>query len=118
METFGPAQTPVPTLDDLRRQKPEPYVPRERDARPEGSLTSREVCKLLDITYRQLDYWARKGWVEGQPAGTTSPGWVRYWTPEQVVRVMQISCVHQAIDKLLEANDLPALFENYARRDR
>ena len=37
----------------------------------EEMLTSAQVCQLVGITYRQLDYWVRTGAVEspdnGQP---------------------------------------------------
>jgi DNA-binding transcriptional MerR regulator len=35
------------------------------------TFTSTEVCKILGITYRQLDYWTRKGYV---PSSSPTPG--------------------------------------------
>lgn len=48
--------------------------------------TTPEVCEMTGATYRQVDHWARKGWIPGQPAEVGS-GMRRRWTPAQVERV-------------------------------
>jgi DNA-binding transcriptional MerR regulator len=47
-----------------------------------------EVCELTGATYRQVDYFARKGLIPGQPAGHgTGSGHRRRWNAAQVERV-------------------------------
>jgi len=36
--------------------------------------SSAEVCKEVGITYRQLDYWTRKGWVSDKEYLDPAPG--------------------------------------------
>lgn len=46
-------------------------------------MTSGQVCDRLDITYRQLDHWTRRGWItptiEADGYGTR-----RGWTEKDV----------------------------------
>lgn len=45
-----------------------------------------QVCDLLDVTYRQLDYLTRTGAVTG-PGMNKGSGSRRYFTPDQVKRL-------------------------------
>lgn len=55
----------------------------------ERVLSSREVCRLLGIAYRQMDYQVRAGRIPGQPPERGS-GVPREWTPAQVERLREI----------------------------
>ena len=52
-------------------------------------MTTIEVCRMLDVTYRQLDYWSRQGWIPGQEGGVGS-GHRRVWTSEQFERIQRL----------------------------
>lgn len=67
---------------------------RPGEKRPEGTLSSKEVCALVGISYRQLDYWIRRDYIVGQ--GEQGAGTIRAWTPSRVARVQEIC---EAIDK-------------------
>lgn len=41
-------------------------------------LTSKELCELAGVTYRQLNYWVGKGWVTCERKGTGSGHWIKY----------------------------------------
>ena len=50
------------TVEPLTDDDVAAWLPRHlRD--PDGLLTSPEVCRMAGVTYRQLDYWIRSGWV-------------------------------------------------------
>lgn len=49
-------------------------------------LSSAEVVKLADITYRQLDYWTRQHWVTATPQMPGS-GQQRSYTLQEAQRV-------------------------------
>jgi hypothetical protein len=68
---------------------------------PARLLTSEQVCTLAGITYRQLDHWLRRGYVDcdradlGVPVGTGNP---RRYTPEQTHRIRLVaSLVHAGL---------------------
>lgn len=67
---------------------------------PPGCLSSREVCQLLDVTYRQLDYWCRSGWIPGQEVNVGS-GFRRVWTKAQVKRIREIKKAFDKADSIL-----------------
>lgn len=52
-------------------------------------LSSKQVCELGGCTYRQLDYWARLGWITPEVQAEGS-GTQRRWSPQAVdiVRVL------------------------------
>lgn len=58
------------------------------------AVGSGEAAELTGASYRQLDYWARSGWVTPEMRthgpGTTRYGWARLW-PMAEVRV--IACM-------------------------
>ena len=50
-------------------------------------ITAPDAFRLAGITYRQLDYWARRGWVAPSvEAGTGRPG-RRLYSPDDVLRL-------------------------------
>ena len=51
------------------------------------AISAPEASRLAGITYRQLDYWARRGWVvPSVEAGTGRPG-RRLYSPDDVIRL-------------------------------
>lgn len=53
-------------------------------------MSSFEVARVSGVSYRQLDYWARTGLIEGQE-DTPGTGNYRRWTPAQLRRVKQLA---------------------------
>ena len=54
---------------------------------PRRAISAPEASRLAGITYRQLDYWARRGWVvPSVEAGTGRPG-RRLYSPDDIVRL-------------------------------
>lgn len=53
-------------------------------------ISTQEVAKRAGVTYRQLDYWLRKGWVEpADPSGGT--GDPRLWYVWQVGEIAEFA---------------------------
>lgn len=83
-----------------------PDRPMERVEEPE-TFTSDQVVAMTGVTYRQLDWWARNDYIEGQGVGPGS-GRQRKWSREHVLRVIEIrDAVQQAMQVLADAG-LPA----------
>jgi hypothetical protein len=60
------------------------------------SIRSVELIRMAGISYRQLDYWSRRGFIE-----TKHPGYGRHrqWDPAEVERtVMLARLVHAGLD--------------------
>jgi DNA-binding transcriptional MerR regulator len=53
------------------------------------SYTSAEVCAMTGASYRQVDYWARHGFIAGQATGPGT-GRQRRWTADQVETVARL----------------------------
>lgn len=68
-----------------------------------GRFTSTDMTRMSGATYRQLDYWAHRGWIAGQE-GEQGSGYQRMWTEAQL---MQAEALVQA-SKVSRAG-LPAL---------
>ena len=57
-------------------------------------VTSAEVCAAAGITYRQLDFWVRSGYVQCDRSGTPrrggpqGSGCLRVWTGRQAAKVI------------------------------
>lgn len=47
-------------------------------------FTSAEACNAAGISYRQLDYWARSGYVQLDTPATPGSGARRRWSAQQV----------------------------------
>ncbi len=83
----------------------------------ERTYSSAEVCEMLGITYRQLDFWTRRGWVSAsfvsdkgglrqRPAASPLPGSgvSRRWSEADVARVKEVrDAVAKAVAILVEA---------------
>jgi len=50
------------------------------------TYSTAEVLRELGVSFRKLDYWARRGYIPGQFEGTGS-GHRRRWTGDQIDRV-------------------------------
>lgn len=54
---------------------------------PDNVRSAPEAAHLADITYRQLDYWTRKGWITPAELERVSEGRVvRRYGPAEIVR--------------------------------
>ena len=70
---------------------------------PPGRISTPQIARWAGISYRQLDYWIRSGWIPGQN-GRQGSGKPREWTSEQVARVIEIrDAFNQAEDILRRA---------------
>ena len=49
--------------------------------------TSAEAARLSQITYRQLDHWARRGWIQPSIDPGTGRSGRRLYSPEDVLRL-------------------------------
>lgn len=57
-----------------------------------GHVTSTALVEATPgLTYRQLDYWARCGYVEPEGEARPGSGLVRTWAPEQADMVRRIT---------------------------
>jgi hypothetical protein len=56
-------------------------------AADDRTYTSPEVCELVGVSYRQLDYWTRKGIVRPSIADSKGSGHTRYWSIDDVARI-------------------------------
>lgn len=76
---------------------PEPRPPLAAVDPPDtdGLLTSHEVAEHAGITFRQLDYWTRRGYVTAEQPGRGS-GTQRRFTPEQADRVALLAALVHA----------------------
>jgi DNA-binding transcriptional MerR regulator len=50
------------------------------------TLTSGQVRELARITYRQLDFWTREGYIDPLPGGS-SQGRYRRWSRDEAQRI-------------------------------
>ncbi|MCC5948398.1 MAG: MerR family transcriptional regulator [Nitriliruptoraceae bacterium] len=57
------------------------------DAEERAGYRGPTVCKIVDITYRQLDYWARTGLVEPSFRKASGSGTQRIYSFDDVVRL-------------------------------
>jgi DNA-binding transcriptional MerR regulator len=82
----------------------------------ERTYSSREVCEETGVTYRQLDYWIRVGYISG--VGCPGSGRQRRYTASDVERVKEIRrAMAKAIQTLRDAdlNGLVRLLEGGLR---
>lgn len=54
-------------------------------------MTSAEVAAAAGITYRQLDYWSTRGYVDAPPR--EGSGRARAWTEDQVADVVAVAAL-------------------------
>lgn len=53
-------------------------------------ITAKEAAKLAGITYRQLDHWARQGWITPSVQGATGRGGRRLYSADDVLRLASL----------------------------
>jgi hypothetical protein len=64
------------------------------DNQAELGYTSPEACSMAGVTYRQLDYWVRKGMLyPGFGEGTGNPRW---WPASEVEIARRMGCLAAA----------------------
>lgn len=71
----------------------------ETQVRTRQGFTSTEIRDMTGATYRQIDYWCRQGWVEGQEEGPGS-GIPRAFTQAQVDRIREIKEIRDSLTSL------------------
>ena len=55
--------------------------------KPPGVRSAPEAAALAGVSYRQLDYWTRKGWIAPAEVDRVSPGRViRRYGPAQILQ--------------------------------
>lgn len=59
--------------------------------KPPGTFRAPDACRLADITYRQLDYWARVGMVKPSLMNARGSGSLRLYSFNDVMRMRVIS---------------------------
>lgn len=56
----------------------------------ERTYSSAEVCRMLDVTYRKLDYWTRLGLIRPSFAEAAGSGSKRRWTTHDLAVVRRV----------------------------
>jgi hypothetical protein len=75
----------------------------------ESVYSTIQVCRIVGLTYRQLDWWLRTGKIELTSDATPGSGNNRLWTPEEVRRLKHVVAVyHEARETMaaLRSGDL------------
>ncbi len=72
-------------------------------ARPDDGYRGAQVCSLVGITYRQLDYWARTGLLRPSIADATGSGSQRRYSYRDVLELKVIKRLLDAGLKLQQA---------------
>ena len=73
------------------------------EASAEGSFGGPQVCKIVGISYRQLDYWARTGLVRPSVADAKGSGTQRRYSYRDLLRLKVIKSLLDAGVKLQTA---------------
>ncbi|MBV8463175.1 MAG: MerR family transcriptional regulator, partial [Acidimicrobiales bacterium] len=73
------------------------------EASLEGGFRGAQVCSLVGITYRQLDYWARTGLLRPSIAEATGSGSQRRYSYGDVLELKVIKSLLDAGLKLQQA---------------
>jgi DNA-binding transcriptional MerR regulator len=55
-----------------------------------------QVCELAGVTYRQLDYWTRRGFIQSCERNRSGSGNIRVWDKENVTKVFLMHKLIQA----------------------
>ena len=71
--------------------------------RPEEGYSGQEVCRVVGITYRQLDYWARTELVRPSLADARGSGTQRRYSYQDLVRLKVVKSLLDAGVKLQAA---------------
>ena len=68
-----------------------------------STYSSREVCLLTGLSYRQLDWWVRTGKIEVSFNGTPGSGRPRRWTLAEVRRLQHMVTAYDEARETLAA---------------
>jgi DNA-binding transcriptional MerR regulator len=69
----------------------------------ETTYSSREVCEITGLTYRQLDWWIRTGKIELSWDGTPGSGHPRRWSEHEVRRLQAMLAAYDEAQEVIEA---------------
>jgi DNA-binding transcriptional MerR regulator len=75
----------------------------DRTTRPDEGFRGAQVCSLVGITYRQLDYWARTGLLRPSITDATGSGSQRRYSYSDVLELKVIKRLLDAGLKLQQA---------------
>jgi len=75
----------------------------DRTTRPDEGFRGAQVCSLVGITYRQLDYWARTGLLRPSITDATGSGSQRRYSYRDVLELKVIKRLLDAGLKLQQA---------------
>lgn len=59
-------------------------------------MTSADLCTHAGITYRQLDHWARQGYLGERAQRNTGSGYERHWTGTEATKVRRMALLVRA----------------------
>lgn len=59
----------------------------------ERTVSSRRAAVIAGVSYRQIDYWARLGYIRSTGAGAAGSGSRRRWTLDDVQRIAAVSAI-------------------------
>lgn len=66
------------------------------------TYTSMEVTQMLGVSYRQLDYWVRRGLITGIDVESVGSGHYRRWTRDQLNRIEMLRTASELHNMPLE----------------
>lgn len=72
------------------------------DLDDDQALTSAEVCDAAGITYRQLDYWIRRGYVSPSVQDAEGPGSLRLFSAADLEDVRKVAATLRRSRELRE----------------
>jgi predicted site-specific integrase-resolvase len=78
------------------------------------TYSSIEVCRIVGITYRMLDYWVRTGTVRPTTKAQPGSGNPRRWTEDEVRRLQEVVAEYRAAMAILDAFRSGDLWEESA----
>lgn len=76
-------------------------------------MTTPQVARLLNVTYRQLSSWVSRGLIDVPCHGS---GDARVWTESQVARAREIRDAYLRAGDVLKAAAVPVPWEQAGRR--
>lgn len=73
-------------------------------------MNASDILKRTELTYRQLDYWVRRGWIVPERPEQVSTGHHRTFSVREFV-------VIERMDRLVQAGVVPEVAARLARGD-
>lgn len=74
--------------------------------------TSKQVCEMVGCTYRQLDYWLTRGWIECSDPNPGS-GQMRSFSEVQLGRVRYVMETRESIRQQVREADVGSFAGRY-----